>query len=70
FDPLVERVGGYGVVLVSIAPGVRVTLQVADHGPEPLPVGSRVATVLRRLYAMEGEWRYGRKAVESIDATG
>jgi len=63
FDPLVERSGAYGVVLVALAPGLRVTLQVADRGPEVIPVGSRVTTELRRLYPMEGEWRYGRKAV-------
>jgi uncharacterized OB-fold protein len=63
FDPLVEANGGYEVVLVEIAPGVRVTLQVTDAAPGELSIGSTVATRLRRLYWMEGEWRYGRKAI-------
>ena len=67
FDPLVAVGGAYGVVLAEMAPGVRVTLQVTDHGPEPLAPGSRITTQLRRLYPMEGEWRYGRKA---LAATG
>jgi hypothetical protein len=50
-------------VLAEMAPGVRVTLQVTDHGPEPLSPGSRITTELRRLYPMEGEWRYGQKAL-------
>jgi len=63
FDPLVASVGAYGVVLAEMAPGVRVTLQVADHGPSPLAPGQPITTALRRLYPMEGEWRYGRKAL-------
>jgi hydroxymethylglutaryl-CoA synthase len=63
FDPIVEVNGAYGVVLAELATNVRVTLQVADHGAEPLAPGHRVGTQLRRLYPMEGEWRYGRKAV-------
>jgi uncharacterized OB-fold protein len=63
FDPLVGASGAYGVVLAEMAPGVRVTLQVTDHGPEPLSPGSRITTELRRLYPMEGEWRYGQKAL-------
>jgi len=63
FDPLVAVAGAYGVVLAEMGPGVRATLQVADHGPEPLAPGSPVRTALRRLYPMEGEWRYGRKAL-------
>ncbi|MGC2360393.1 MAG: zinc ribbon domain-containing protein [Thermoplasmata archaeon] len=63
FDDQVEATGPYEVVLVEIAPGVRVTLQVSDAAPGQLGIGARVATRLRRLYAMEGEWRYGRKAV-------
>lgn len=63
FDPQVERAGGYDVVLVRLAPGVRVTLQVTDAAAGAASVGARVRTVLRRLYPMEGEWRYGLKAV-------
>jgi uncharacterized OB-fold protein len=63
FDPQVAATGSYGVVLVELTPGVRVTLQVTDAPPGALGIGAHVATRLRRLYAMEGEWRYGRKAV-------
>ncbi|MCI4360641.1 MAG: zinc ribbon domain-containing protein [Thermoplasmata archaeon] len=63
FDALVAASGAYGVALVELAPGVRATLQVADHDASPLAAGSPVTTELRRLYPMEGEWRYGRKAL-------
>lgn len=63
FDSQVEATGPYDVAIVRVAPGIRATLQLTD-GPAGLVVpGSRVATVLRRLYPMEGEWRYGLKAV-------
>jgi uncharacterized OB-fold protein len=63
FDPQVGALGSYEVVLAELAPGVRVTLQVADAEPGTVRIGDRVDTRLRRLYAMDGEWRYGRKAV-------
>jgi len=63
FDAQVAASGAYGVVLAELAPGARVTLQVTDSAPEALAIGSRIGTRLRRLYPMEGEWRYGRKAV-------
>jgi uncharacterized OB-fold protein len=63
FDPQVDALGPYGVVLVELSPGVRVTLQLADDAPGSIRIGDRVDTRLRRLYPMEGEWRYGRKAV-------
>jgi uncharacterized OB-fold protein len=61
FDEQVAATGSYQVVLVDLAPGVRVTLQVSDQSI--LAIGDRVGTRIRRLYGMEGEWRYGRKAV-------
>lgn len=63
FDGLVEETGGYDVALVRLAPDVLATFQVADARPGTTPVGARVAARLRRLYATEGEWRYGRKVV-------
>jgi uncharacterized OB-fold protein len=63
FDPQVGALGAYGVVLAEVAPGVRVTLQLTDASPGEVRIGDRVDTRLRRLYPMEGEWRYGRKAV-------
>jgi uncharacterized OB-fold protein len=63
FDAQVEAQGPYEVVLAELAPGARVTLQLTDAVPGQVRIGDRVDTRLRRLYAMEGEWRYGRKAV-------
>ena len=64
FDGLVERIGAYAVVLAEWpGEGVRVTLQVADAEPGSVRIGDAVATQLRRLYPLEGAWRYGRKAV-------
>jgi uncharacterized OB-fold protein len=63
FDWSVERRGAYDVALVRLSEGARVTLQVTDCPPGTLHPGESIATVLRRLYPMEGEWRYGRKAV-------
>ncbi len=63
FDPQVAATGAYSVVLVRLADGLRATLQVTDAVGGSVRVGDRVATRLRRLYAMEGSWRYGLKAV-------
>lgn len=63
FDPVVEGSGRYGVAILQLVPGVRVTVAVAGSGNAPLPAGTSVRTELRRLYPMEGEWRYGRKAI-------
>lgn len=63
FDFLVEGTGGYDVALVGLGSSVRGTFQVTDAFPGVLRVGDRVRLVLRRLYPMEGEWRYGLKAV-------
>ncbi|HTT15718.1 MAG TPA: zinc ribbon domain-containing protein [Thermoplasmata archaeon] len=63
FDAQVAAQGPYGVVLVALAPAVHATFAVTDAAPVRLALGTRVGTRLRRLYPMEGEWRYGRKAV-------
>ncbi|HZY91568.1 MAG TPA: hypothetical protein VFG07_02155 [Thermoplasmata archaeon] len=63
FDPQVAASGSYSVALVDLTRGARATLQVSDAPRGSLRVGDRVATRLRRLYPMEGAWRYGRKAV-------
>lgn len=65
FDAQVSGSGPYGVLIVELAPGVRATVQLSEPVAQALPPGSRVDTRLRRLYAMEGRWRYGRKAVPS-----
>ncbi|HKV89988.1 MAG TPA: zinc ribbon domain-containing protein [Thermoplasmata archaeon] len=62
FDPFVLRAGAYDVVIARSPEGPRGTFQVAGP-PGSAPVGNTVDLVLRRLYPMEGEWRYGRKAV-------
>ncbi|MGP8078681.1 MAG: OB-fold domain-containing protein [Thermoplasmata archaeon] len=63
FDPQVEATGPYGVVLVELAEGIRATLQLTDCDPGEVRIGDPVGSRLRRIYALEGEWRYGRKAV-------
>jgi uncharacterized OB-fold protein len=63
FDPVVEAAGGYDVAVVSLGSDARATVQVTDAVPGQLRIGDRVKLVLRRLYPMEGEWRYGLKAV-------
>ena len=70
FDPQVEASGPYGVALVEVAPGIRATLQLTDVVPGEIRVGDRVGTRLRRLYAIDGEWRYGRKAVPFVPGPG
>ncbi|MDG6964652.1 MAG: hypothetical protein JRM83_06645, partial [Nitrososphaerota archaeon] len=45
--------------LVELAPGLRATLMVTDSPPGTVRVGDRIGTVLRRLYPMDGQWRYG-----------
>jgi uncharacterized OB-fold protein len=63
FDEQVAAFGPYDVVVVEFAAGVRATMQLAGpHRARP-SIGARVSTELRRLYPMEGRWRYGRKAV-------
>jgi uncharacterized OB-fold protein len=63
FDAQVAALGPYGVALVELAPGVRATFAVSDAPNPSLPIGTTVRTGIRRLYPMEGEWRYGRKAL-------
>jgi uncharacterized OB-fold protein len=62
FDRTVGLAGAYSVVVARSPEGPRATFQVA--GPSgTLAIGASVVPVLRRLYPMEGEWRYGRKAI-------
>lgn len=68
FDVQVETTGPYGVVLAELAADARVTLMVTEGRPDEVRVGSRVDTVLRRLYSIEGAWRYGRKAIPARPA--
>ena len=63
FDAQVASTGPYSVAVVELGEGIRITLQATDATPGELKVGDAVNTLLRRLYPMEGEWRYGRKAV-------
>ncbi|HUI38290.1 MAG TPA: hypothetical protein VLY85_01525 [Thermoplasmata archaeon] len=59
FDPQVEAMGDYAVVIARTPRGPKVTLQMAS-GRTPA-LGDRVSARLRRLYSTEGEWRYGLK---------
>ncbi|MCI4318532.1 MAG: zinc ribbon domain-containing protein [Thermoplasmata archaeon] len=69
FDPQVALLGAYSVVIVEVVPGVRVTAQVTDAIAGTIALGDRVDLELRRLYAMEGAWRYGLKAVPTDAVT-
>ncbi|MCI4357905.1 MAG: hypothetical protein L3J95_01995 [Thermoplasmata archaeon] len=66
FDRQVEGAGPYEVVIASVCPGVRITLQVSDTPVGSIGVGDRIDAKLRRLIPMEGEWRYGLKAVPAV----
>jgi uncharacterized OB-fold protein len=66
FDPWVEAVGSYDVVVVRADPEVRLTAQMADTEPGSTHIGDRVRLSLRRLYRTEGAWRYGLKAVREV----
>ncbi len=66
YDAQVEATGPYGVVIAELAPGVRATLAVSDATRGEVRIGSKVDTRLRRLYPIEGGWRYGRKAVPAL----
>ena len=66
FDAQVGALGPYGVALVELAPGARATFMVSDTAAPSLPIGATVRTGIRRLYPMEGEWRYGRKAMPAF----
>jgi uncharacterized OB-fold protein len=69
FDPQVALLGAYSVVIVEVVPGVRVTAQVTDAKAGSVALGDRVDLELRRLYPMEGAWRYGLKAIPSTRTT-
>ncbi len=63
FDPVVAAAGSYDVLIAGLGASVRGTFQVTDAAPGQVRIGDRVRLALRRLYPMEGEWRYGLKAV-------
>ncbi len=63
FDGQVESGGSYDVAIVRLLPGVRATLQLTDVAPGIVRVGDRLSTALRRLYSIDGEWRYGLKGI-------
>ena len=63
FDEQVSLSGPYGVAVVEFGPGLRATLQLTDVDRPTAPIGARVRTRLRRIYTMEGRWRYARKAI-------
>jgi hydroxymethylglutaryl-CoA synthase len=63
FDRQVAAAGPYEVVIVGLAQGARATFQVSDALAGSIRIGARIRLKLRRLYPMEGQWRYGLKAV-------
>jgi uncharacterized OB-fold protein len=53
--------GEYGVAVVELDDGARLTVQLTDiEGGKP-KIGTPVRAVFRRLYTQEGVTRYGRK---------
>jgi uncharacterized OB-fold protein len=68
FDRQAVATGSYAVVIAEAAADARVTVQLADATPESVHIGDRVDLVLRRLIPMEGEWRYGLKAIPAPSA--
>ncbi len=70
FDVQVEASGPYGVVIAELEPGVRATLPVADAAPGELHLDAPIGTRMRRLYPIDGAWRYGRKAVPLAPRAG
>jgi hydroxymethylglutaryl-CoA synthase len=68
FDEQVAARGPYSVVLLEFDGGARATMQVAPGSPSRPRIGQRLPSRLRRLYPMEGRWRYGRKVVP-VDGT-
>ncbi len=63
FDDQVAANGPYGVAILDLGDGARATVALADAEARAVTVGSRLDTRLRRLYAIDGAWRYGRKGV-------
>lgn len=53
--------GEYGVAVVELDDGARLTVQLADAEPGTTKIGAPVRAVFRRLYTQEGVTRYARK---------
>lgn len=53
--------GEYGVAVVELDDGARLTVQLTDVEPGKLKIGAPVRSVFRRLYTQEGVTRYARK---------
>ena len=70
FDDLVAITGVYGVALVELAQGIRATVALTDAAPGSVRIGDRLDTRLRRLYALDGSWRYGRKGIPTARPPG
>lgn len=60
FEPLQDIVGEYAVGVASFD-GARVAAQTCDTPLDSLRIGAPVNPVFRRLYGVEGVWRYGVK---------
>jgi hypothetical protein len=61
FEPLQDLDGDYAVVVVEFGQGVRVVGMVCESPLDGLRIGAAVQPAFRRLYAQDGEWRYGTK---------
>lgn len=63
FDFLQRAWGSYASLAVEPEgiEGVRIPALATDVDPDDLSIGQAVEAVFRRIYAMEGSWRYGTK---------
>ncbi len=70
FDLQAGSSGSYEVVVARADPHIRVTLQLTGASPGSVRIGDRVDAVLRRLFPLEGAWRYGLKAIPAAPMAG
>jgi uncharacterized OB-fold protein len=68
FDEFAASAGAYDVVIARAPEGPRATFQAAGPAAS-VRIGDPIGLTLRRLYPMEGEWRYGRKAAVAKGAS-
>lgn len=63
FDFLQRAWGSYATMAVEPDgyPGARIPALAADTDPDDVRIGQSVGVAFRRIYAMQGAWRYGTK---------
>ncbi len=61
FAPLQAATGPYGVAVVQLDDGPRLTAMLTDGDPGAMEIGSPVRATFRRIYNQDGVTRYGLK---------